>query len=82
MQREQIQITNAPGVIPLPDLSCVSLPRFSYHWGISMAYVNGLLPGKNLKLHLQYMLGFTVEIYSRDRRKSPTGRGKMHRLGE
>jgi len=46
-----------------------------------MAYVDGLLPGKNLKLHLQYVFGFTMEIYSRNCRKRPTRRGKMHSLG-
>lgn len=81
MQREKIQITNAPGIIPLSDLSCVGLPHLSYHWGISTVYVNGLLPGKNLQLHLQYTFHFTMEIYRRNCRKRLTGRGKMHRLG-
>lgn len=36
---------------------------------------------KNLKLHLQYMFGFTMEIYSRNCKNRPTGRRKMHMLG-
>lgn len=37
---------------------------------------------QNLKLHLQYMAGFTMEIYSRNCKRKPTGRGKMHGSGE
>lgn len=81
MQRVQIQITNVPGITRLPDSSFVSLPLLLLSLVHLCGLVNGFVLGKTLKLHLQYMFRFTMEIYSRNCSKKPNNSGKNAQAG-